>query len=146
MFIWKGSYRYGEPKNVIGLSVQKTYWPLRACKIPGFMQCRHRADKGNLRKFGAADHNGTVIAPKQLMFIWKGSYGYGESKNVIGLSMQKNLLAVTGQQTIRFHAELYRAENGNLGIFGTTCLHGTGYAPKPSFYQKEATGMETIKM
>ena len=38
MLISKGSYGYGEPKNVIALSVQKTYWSIRACKLAAFMQ------------------------------------------------------------------------------------------------------------
>ena len=36
-FIRKGSYGYGEPKNVKIESVQKGYLRVRACKLPGFM-------------------------------------------------------------------------------------------------------------
>ena len=42
MVMPKGSYGYGEPKNVIALLVQKTYRQLWACKVPGCMQRRIR--------------------------------------------------------------------------------------------------------
>ena len=36
-FILKGTYRGGEPKNVVIAWVQKTYLPLQDSKLPGFM-------------------------------------------------------------------------------------------------------------
>ena len=36
----KGSYGYVEPKNAILVSVQKAYFPLRGCKLPGFTHRR----------------------------------------------------------------------------------------------------------
>ena len=40
IYILKGSYGNGEPKNVILVLVQKAHFPVRACKLPGFMQRR----------------------------------------------------------------------------------------------------------
>ena len=40
MFRSKGSYGYGEPKNVIAVSLQKAHSPLRASKLPGFVYRR----------------------------------------------------------------------------------------------------------
>ena len=36
ILISEGSYGYGELKNVISISVQKPYRPVRACKSPRF--------------------------------------------------------------------------------------------------------------
>ena len=40
MFISKGNYGYGDPKNVIAVFVQKTKSALRAFKVPGFVYRR----------------------------------------------------------------------------------------------------------
>ena len=40
IYIWKGSYGNGEPKNAILVLVQKAHLLVRACKLPGFMQRR----------------------------------------------------------------------------------------------------------
>ena len=49
-------------------------------------------------------------------------------------------------QTTGSHAAPTRADNGNLRKFGATFRHGTMFAPKESSYEKEATGMESLKM
>ena len=40
IYIWKGSYLNGEPKNVILVLVQKANFAVRACKLPVFMHRR----------------------------------------------------------------------------------------------------------
>ena len=40
IYIWKGSYGNGEPKNAILVLVQKAHLLVRASKLPGFMQRR----------------------------------------------------------------------------------------------------------
>ena len=40
LIISKASWANGEPKNLILVSVQNTHFPVRCCKLPGFMQCR----------------------------------------------------------------------------------------------------------
>ena len=37
MFIWKGSYGYGELKNVLLKSLEKLHLPVWVCKLPRFM-------------------------------------------------------------------------------------------------------------
>ena len=58
----------------------------------------------------------------------KGSCGYGETKNVIAFSVQKNVVAVAGFQIISIDAKPNSADNGNLGKLGFTSLHGTVFA------------------
>ena len=72
------------------------------------------------------------------MFILKGSYGYGKLKNIIALSVQFNILAITGLQSSQFHSVSYRADEENLGIFGATYPHGTVFALRQCLYQKES--------
>ena len=86
LFISKGNYGYGEPRNVILGSVQNLYFPVRACKLSGF---KHRS-VGRYCKF--AEIRG-YLSPwcrvcTRALFISKGSYGYGEPKNVILGSVQ----------------------------------------------------------
>ena len=80
------------------------------------------------------------------MFISKGSYGYGEPKNVIAASVGKSALAVAGLQSTWFHVSPYRAVNIILGQFGTTYRHGTVFAPKHCLYRKDATDMESLNI
>ena len=51
-----------------------------------------------------------------------------------------------GLPTTRFHAASNRAKNENLEMFGATYPHGTVFALRQCLYQKEATGMESLKM
>ena len=48
ILISEGSYGYGEPKNVICISVQKPYRPVRACKSPRFRTAPYSAVNGFL--------------------------------------------------------------------------------------------------
>ena len=48
----------------------------------------------------------------------------------------------SGMQTTRFQGWQYRTANGN---FGPTNPYGTMFAPKQWLYQKEDTGMESLK-
>ena len=57
-----------------------------------------------------------------------------------------NPLAVTGLQSTRFDASPYMAAIGNLGKFGATFRLGTVFAPRQCLYQKEATGVGSLKM
>ena len=52
----------------------------------------------------------------------------------------------TDHQTSAVHGGQYRAENGNLCKFESTYRHVTVFAPKQCLYQKEAIGMESLKM
>ena len=65
MFISKGNYGYGEPKNVNDESVKKAHLPLRACKVPSFTYRRILS----LMKFwdNSGLHHGNVFTPKQCL-------------------------------------------------------------------------------
>ena len=66
-------------------------------------------------------------------------------KKCIPIVGVKTALTCTGRQTTPSHVSQYRAENGNLRKSGSTFRHGTVFAPKQCLYQKEATGMESLK-
>ena len=58
----------------------------------------------------------------------------------------KTSLTSVGLQTTPSQVSQYMAENGNLHKSGFTFCRGTVFAPKECLYQKEATGMECLKM
>ena len=80
------------------------------------------------------------------MFISKGSYGYGNVKNAFALSVQITHWALRTSNLYHVSWIAYSAANGNLEKFGATNTHGTVFALSPCLYQKEATGMERLKM
>ena len=102
------------------------------------------AENGNLRKSGSTFCRGTVFAPKQCLYqrklrVWR-------VQNCIPLVGAKTSLTCAGLQTTPSQVSQYRAENGNLWKPVSTFYHGTVYSPKQRLYQKEATGMESLKM
>ena len=52
-------------------------------------------------------------------------------------------LTCVGLQTTPTHIRQYMAENGMLGKSEATFRHGSVFAPKQGFYQKEARAMES---
>ena len=67
MFISKGSYGYGEPKNANALSVQLTHWAFRMGNHP--VSCTACwSDNGNVGNLEDVDRNGTLFAPKQSLY------------------------------------------------------------------------------
>ena len=67
-------------------------------------------------------------------------------QNCINLVGADTVLTSAWKLSTPFHGGLYRVQNGNMRNFGPTNPHGTEFAPKQWFYQKEATGMESSKM
>ena len=127
MFTSKGSYGYGEPKNVIAVSVQKTHSSLRARK---YYQGWFIAVFGREWKFAEI---GGYLSPRyrvctKAMFISKGSCAYGEPKNVIAVSVQKTHSSSRASKQPGF---VYRRmcsrmeiwENWGLPISKVPCLH-----------------------
>ena len=55
-------------------------------------------------------------------------------------------LTSAGPQTTPCHGGQYRIHQGNIRKFGPTNTHGTASAPMQWLYQKEATGMESLKI
>ena len=76
---------------------------------------------------------------KRKLHVWR-------IQKCIPLVSAKTALTCAGRQTTQSHVIKYRAENGNLRKSWSTFRHGTVFAPKQYFYQKEATGMESPKM
>ena len=56
------------------------------------------------------------------------------------------VLTSVGPQTTPCHGGYYRVHNENMQNFGPTNHHGTAFPPKQWLYEKEATGMESIKL
>ena len=145
MFISKGSYGYGEATNAFALSVQITHWVLRTSKI---YQVSCIAVYGRQWKFGKIrgyQYPWYRVCTKP-MFISKGSYGYGEAKNAFALSVQITHWALRTSNLYHVSCIAYSAANGNLVKFAATNSHGTVCALSRYLYQKEATGMERLKM
>ena len=103
-----------------------------------------RAENGDLRKCGSTFRHGTVFALKQCLYQ-KAATGM-ESPKYIPLVGAKTILICVGRQTTQYRVSQFRAENGDLRKCGSTFRHGTVFALKQCLYQKEATGMEILKM
>ena len=144
MVISKGSYGHRDFKNILPLSVQIPYLPVRGRKVLRFM--------------------GSSIGPRiekcentglQLSIVPRLHQSNGYIKwRLRAWRVQKcnasdsgdAALTSAGSQTTPFHGGQYKAQNGNIRNFGPTNTHGTAFARKQWLYQKEATGIESIKM
>ena len=51
-----------------------------------------------------------------------------------------------GLPTTRLQTGPYRADKGNFGQFGARYPYGTVFALRQCLYQKEGTGMQSLKM
>ena len=128
MIISKASYGYGEPKNVIALSVQKNVLRMRAFKLSGFMQSRIEptmkiwGNSGLLISIVPNLHQSSDYIKRKLL-VWR-AYKYNHFVDA------KIVLAVAGMQTTRIHSVPNKTNNGNLRKLGFTYLHGTEFAPK----------------
>ena len=144
MFKSKGSCGYGEPKNVIAVSVQKTHSSLRASKLPGLVYRRMCSRMEIWENWGLPIsevpclHQVNVYIKRKLR-VW----GAKKCNRCVGA---ENALVVRGVQTTRLRLSPHVLENGNLGKLGATYPKGTVFAPRQCLYQKEATGMGSLKM
>ena len=94
IFTSKGSYGNAKPKNVILVSVQKAYFPLRGCKLPGFM---HRRIGPTMKVPEIRGYHSTWYhVCTKVIFTSKGSYGNVEPKNVIFVLLQKAYFKLRG--------------------------------------------------
>ena len=87
MFTSKGSYGYGEPENAIAFSVQYTHWAFRSGKERCSMHLVKlwKWEFFNFRSRRRQWYRGCTKAT----FASNGSYGYGETENVITFSVQQ---------------------------------------------------------
>ena len=144
MFISKGSYGYGESKNVFLSSVQKPHLPVRDCKRPRLMLASIGPRTEICKNLGLplaivpCLHESNVDIKRKL-WVW-------EVQKCIPLVGVKSSLICAELQTTPSHVNQYRADNGNLRKSGCTFYHGTVLAPKQYLYQKKTTCMESPKM
>ena len=102
------------------------------------------AQNGNMRNFGSTNPHGTAFAPKQWLYQ-KEATGVESSKLYV-LVGTDTLVPSAVPQTTPCHGGLYRVQKGNMRNFGRTNPRGTTFAPKQWLYEKEATGIENLKM
>ena len=125
--ISKGSYGNGESKNVILVSVEKAHLAVRTCKVSGFIQRLIGPPVligRNSRQPSPWYHVCTFA-----IVISKGSYGNGEFKNVILVSVQKAHLAV---RTCKVRCFMHRCIGPLVSIFGNS---GLPFAMVPCLHQ-----------
>ena len=144
MLLSKGSYGYGEPKNVLLYSVEKPHLPVLVCKLPRFMGGSTRPRMEICEALGLPIpmvphfHQRNVYSKSKLQ-VWRAQ----KCIPIVGI---ETVLTSAGPQTSPFRWGQYTADNGNLCKFRPTYLHGTAFSQKECLYQKEATGMESSKM
>ena len=144
MFISTGSYRYGESKYAFLLSVQTPHLPVCDGKVP---RLRLASIGPRTEIWGKPGlffakilclHQSNVDIKRKLQ-VWR-------VQKCIPPVSAKTALTCAGRETTQSHVIQYRAKNGNLRKSLSTFRHGTVFAPKQYFYQKEATGIEIPKM
>ena len=105
---------------------------------------KYRAENGNLRNPRSTFSQGTMFAPKECLYQMEAT---ATERPKMHFSHQcKTSLAYAGLQTTPSQVSQYRAEKGNLRNSGSTFSHGTTFTPKQCFIQKEAAGMESLKI
>ena len=120
MVIVKGSYVYGELKNVMVCSVQKTYLPVRDHKVPHFM------GGSTGPRIEVCEISGLPIPMVQHLHqsngyinrklrIWRGQ----KCDALVGA---ESVHTSTGLQTTPFYGGHYRDQNGNMRNFSLTNL------------------------
>ena len=144
MVISKGSYRHGEFKNVLPISVKIPYLPALGRKLPrvmgGSIVSRDEIwETSGLPNLMAPRLHHCNDYIKRNLPAWR-------VQKCIALVGADTVLTSTGPQTTPCHGGLYGVHGGNLRNFGPTKPHGTAFAPMQWLYQKEATGMESSKM
>ena len=131
-FIRKGSYGYGEPRNV----------PLNCarCKNTPSRGRQYRAQNGKLRKLRCTYLHGTMLGRRKY-FHQKEPTGM-ERLEVYSASRCNNPTYLCWPSNTPSRGRQCRAQNGKLGKLGRTYGHGTVFAPSKYLYEKEAMGME----
>ena len=127
MFVSKGSYGYGEPKNVFPTRSKNRTYQYGAANYPVSVVL-YRAENGNFRKFLYTYRQG-IPRFHQRNFYIKRKLRVWRIKKCIPLVGANTVLTCTGLETTPFHAQQYRAYNGNLRKFGSTYRHDTAFAP-----------------
>ena len=132
MVTLKGSYRYGELKNIVLQSVQKQYLPARGRKPPRFiggslvLRMEIIENSGVPIPMVPRLHQGNGYIKRKLR-VWR-------AQKYIALVGAETVLTSAGPKTTPFHGGQYRPENGNIRNLGPTNPQGTVFAPKQLLY------------
>ena len=144
VFISKGSYGYGEARNVFAYSVQSTLLPVLAVKLLHFKGvgigprteiCMHW--DGPIAMVPYVHQGNIYIKKKQRVWI---------DQKCIPVMGVKSPLTCAGRETTPSQGSRYWPDNRNLPKLGWTYHHGTVFAPIQYLYPKKATGMERPEM
>ena len=144
MFISKGSYGYGETRNVFLWMVQNPLLPVRAVKLLRLKgvgtgpRTETSLNCGGPIAMVPCLHQGNIYIKRKLR-VWR-------DQKCIPLVGTKISLTSAGREITPSQGSQNRPDNGNLHNLGWTCCHGTPFAPRQYLYQKEATGMESPEM
>ena len=134
MVIPKGSYVYGELKNVLPSSVKETHLPVRGQKIPRYMW----GGIGRRMEICETSYTPIPIVPRlnQCNGDIKGKLRVWRAQKCIVLDVAENPLTSSGQKNTPLHVGRYRTENGNMRNIVHPNPHGTTFAPKQWLYQR----------
>ena len=126
----------GELKNVMLLSVQIPYLPVRCRKLPRFM----RVSIGPRMEICESSGLPIPMVPclHQTNGYIKRKLGEWRAQKCIAIVGADTVLTSAGPQTIPFHGGQHRAKNGNMRNFGQTNSHCTAFAPNKWLHQKES--------
>ena len=130
-------------KKCVALVCRKTPPTCTGLQTTLFHVWQYWAENGNMLNFVPTNPHCTTFAPKQCLYqkeaVWR-------AQECIALVRGKTPPTCAGLQTTQFHGWQFGAENRNMRTFGPTNPHCTAFAPKQWLYQKESTGMESLKM
>ena len=144
MVISKGSYGHGEFKIVLPQSVQIPYLPVGGSKVPHFME-DSEGPRMEICETSALQVPLVLCLHQSNGYIKRKLRAWRVQKCIVLVGAETVLITASPRST-SFHGGLYRAPNANMRNFGLTNPHGTTFAPKQWLYQKEATGMDSLKM
>ena len=134
----KGSYGYGENRDVFRKSVQKPYLPVLVVKLPSLEggTCIGPRTESCVKWSGPIAmlpglHQGYIYTKRKIR-VWR-------DQKCIPLVCRITTLTCSVCQTTSSRVRRYRAKKGKLCKLGWNNRHGTAFAPRQYLYQKEAT-------
>ena len=135
---------YGEPKNVLPSSVQKTHLTVRGRKIPRYVG----GGIGSRMEIFEIFCTLIPMVPHlhHINGYIKGKLSLWRAQKCITHVGAENPLTSSGPKNTPLYVGRYKTENGNMQNFEHPNPHGTAFAPNQWLYQSEATWMESSKM
>ena len=143
IFTSKGSYGNVEHKNAIIVSVQKAYFPIWACKLPGLTR-RRRKPTMKFAEIQSYLSTWYRVCTKAI-FTSKESYGNVQPKNAILVSLQKVSFPIRACKLPGFKHRR-QGQQWNLMKFYATFPHGNVFALRQYLHHNKVTGMYNLKV